>query len=256
MVALVAAVLSSSRYIEALRGFIRRRLDPNAYLGLYATIGIALLWVMVWAFRELLDAVLDQEAIVHLDEAAAQWMHLHSTPTGDRLFAILTHLGSPVAWLIFIVVALLLVRLRRTMLLIAWLVANLGGKVVVETLKSTVQRTRPIYGAEYLHGHSYSFPSAHAMNSVIVYMMLAFVVVHLLGLTGVRRALVYFGAVVIILGVGFSRVYLGMHYPSDVIGGFVAGAACVTTCLTGYAIARRRIAGARDERVSARSQPA
>ena len=78
---------------SAVRGFIRRRLDPNAYLGLYATIGIAVLWAMVWVFSKLLDAVLDQEPIVRVDEAAAQWMNLHATPLGGRIFTAVTAFG-------------------------------------------------------------------------------------------------------------------------------------------------------------------
>lgn len=225
---------------SAVRGFIRRRLDPNAYLGLYATIGIALLWAMVWVFSKLLDAVLDKEPIVRVDEAAAQWMNLHTTPLGDRIFSAVTAFGFPVVWMIFVAVSALLWYRHRTALLIAWVVANLGGKGLVEILKSQVHRTRPIYGAEFLEGHSYSFPSAHAMSATISYLMLAFVVVHLYGLTGARRVLVYVVALVIIGAVGFSRIYLGVHYPSDVLGGFVAGGACVTASLTAYAVAHRR----------------
>ena len=78
------------------------------------------------------------------------------------------------------------------------------------------------------------------MSATISYMMLAFVVVHLYGLTGARRVVVYLVALVIVGAVGFSRIYLGVHYPSDVLGGFFAGGACVTACLTAYAVAHRR----------------
>src|SRR3982750_355447 len=98
MVASSAGVTRLAVTSSAIRGFIQRRLDPNATLGLYATIGIALLWAMVWAFSKLLDAVLDKEVIVTIDEVVANWMHQRTTPTGHRIFAAITQLGSPVAW--------------------------------------------------------------------------------------------------------------------------------------------------------------
>jgi membrane-associated phospholipid phosphatase len=97
-----------------------------------------------------------------------------------------------------------------------------------------------VYGAAYLTGHSYSFPSGHAMGSIIGIGMLLYV----LGLYWHPSRLVRIASIVaacIFVGlVGVSRVYLGVHYPSDVMGGWAAGAAWMAVCVSGASFALHR----------------
>ena len=178
--------------------------------------------------------MLDNDALVHWDRSANVWFHLHATATGLSAFDAITQIGLPGVWIVFAIVAILLWYRRHLSLLILWLAANLGGALIDSALKILIHRARPQYAAVYLRGHSYSFPSGHTMGSTICYLVLAFILAQTLIWTGPRRILAYVSAALLILLIGFSRLYLSVHYPSDVLGGLIAGAAWVVACLTVY----------------------
>jgi undecaprenyl-diphosphatase len=232
---------SSAGRFQRTRRFNAARMDPKAYLGLHATLGFVGAALALWLFGALLDAVLDDATLVRWDMAAAAAVHGRATAAGLRLFDVVTQLGSPAAMGLLGAVGVVVLWHRglRTML-VAWLAAFGGGLLLDQALKLSVHRNRPQYGAAYLHGHSYSFPSGHAMGSTIGYGVLAYVLVSLWTPLRSRRALAYGVAALLAILVGLSRVYLGVHYPSDVVGGWAAGAAWLTVCLTGAGIARRR----------------
>ena len=110
----------------------------------------------------------------------------------------------------------------------AWVMAwVMGGAVVLDNaLKYGFQRARPIpfFGVV---PNSYSFPSGHALFSFCLYVALAGIAVQRASSAWIR-ALVWISAAGLIALVGLSRIYLGMHYPSDVIGGYLAGACWVS----------------------------
>jgi undecaprenyl-diphosphatase len=212
------------------RDFVAARLDPKSHLGLGLTLRLAGFALAIWAFSGLLDAVLDNETLVRIDRVVEAWFHVHSTPAGLSIFNVVTQIGLPVADVVIGLVALALLYRREYPLLVAWLFANLGGKLIEYVIKNTVHRTRPQYAAEFLNGVSYSFPSGHTMGSTICYLMLAYIVAARPGATSRTRWIAFGVAAAIIFIVAFSRVYLGVHYPTDVAGGFAAGMAWLTAC--------------------------
>lgn len=212
------------------RDFIAARFDPTSHTGLGLTLRLVIFALAVWVFSGLLDAVLDNETIARLDRVVESWFHVHSTAAGLAAFDVVTQFGSPVVDVVIGAVALFLLYRREYPLLVTWLFANLGGKVIEYVIKNTVHRTRPQYAAEFLNGVSYSFPSGHTMGSTICYLMLAYIVGAWPGATPRRRWVAFVVAAVVIFAVAFSRVYLGVHYPSDVAGGFAAGMAWLTAC--------------------------
>lgn len=219
-----------SRFAGRTRAFVRARLDPHSHLGLGLTLRLVLFVAAVWAFGGLLDAVLDNATLVRIDLAVAGWFHGHTTPAGLRIFAVVTQFGSPVVNVLVVVVAFFLWRRGDWPLLWTWLAANVGGKVIEYTLKSTVHRTRPEYAVEYLHGRSYSFPSGHTMGSTICYLFLAYIIAIQPHAAPTLRRVVFLGAAFMIAIVALSRLYLGVHYPTDVAGGFAAGLAWLSLC--------------------------
>ena len=223
-------VVGHSSLTRRARDFIAARFDPRSHTGLGLTLRLAGFALAVWAFSGLLDAVLDNATIARLDRIVESWFHVHSTAAGLEAFDVVTQLGSPVVDVVIGVVALFLLYRRAYPLLVTWLFANLGGKVIEYVIKNTVHRTRPQYAAEFLNGVSYSFPSGHTMGSTICYLMLAYIVAEWPGATSRRRWIAFIAAAVLIVAIAFSRVYLGVHYPSDVAGGFAAGMAWLTAC--------------------------
>lgn len=217
---------------------MRERLDPRAALGLRLTIWLGVAAIVTWAFGWLLEEVLDAESLGRWDERAIEWMHAHQTPLGDRVFQIITLLGLPGVVIVSLVVALYLYRRHAWLLLTGWIAANAGGGVLDQVLKLSVHRARPPFASAFFHGHSSSFPSGHAMSSTVCYVMLAYVITRLMTLPRARQTALYVLGAGLALLIGFSRLYLAVHYPSDVVGGHLAGAAWLVICVTGVEIGR------------------
>jgi len=138
-----------------------------------------------------------------------------------------------------VLVAVVLLVQRNWLTLAAWSVVVLGGEVLNLLLKDLFARPRPSFEHPLVVDTSYSFPSGQAMESVVVYGMLAYFVVLTSRAWG-KRAVAVCGAAMIVLLIGFGRVYLSAHYVSDVVGGFAAGGAWLTAVITAWEAMRRR----------------
>lgn len=216
--------------MERVREFLTARFDPESQVGLGLTISVVIFALAVWALSGLLDAILDNDTLVRTDALVESWFHANATPGGLRIFTAITQLGSVVVFVVAVVVAVYLWRRRQMLLLWNWLGALLGYMLVEYVLKLTVQRPRPQYSAAYLHGRSYSFPSGHTMAATVCYLLLAYFIASRPRTTPTVRITVFVVASVLILAVALSRLYLGVHYPSDVIGGMAAGLAWLSVC--------------------------
>jgi membrane-associated phospholipid phosphatase len=241
--------------------FVAARLDPKAYLGLHVTIGLGVVALSLWLFGAVLEEVLDNAAVVRMDVATMRWVGAHVTPFGLRVFGIVTRLGDvPVIPIIAMVGAFVLWRERRRLLLVCWTSAFVGGVALSQMLKRLVHRARPELAMQHLHIMSFSFPSGHTMAATIGYGMLGYMLVTHWKPRRLRRRFIVLGAVTLPLMVGVSRLYLGVHFPTDVLGGFAAGTAWLAICVTGMTIARKTPAvtpAARDpERVEGSRVPA
>ncbi|MCP3101030.1 phosphatase PAP2 family protein [Myxococcus sp. K15C18031901] len=167
-----------------------------------------------------------------------------STPRGPRWLRVaaqdVTALGgAPVLVLMTVCVCgfLLLARRYRTLMLV--LAATVGGTLLNGLLKRFFARPRPSVVPHLTEVMTTSFPSGHAMLSATVYLTLGALLAQL---TERRRLKAYLLAVSLLLSclVGLSRVYLGVHYPTDVLGGWVAGLAwALVTALVARALRRR-----------------
>jgi undecaprenyl-diphosphatase len=181
---------------------------------------IALAAMLFFAF--LADRIYNQEAFA-LDTFANPFLHSIASPTLDLVMNAITTLGAVQGVGVALIVAIALLLYRNLRAEALFLLVAIGGSVALNgTLKLVVERPRPpLPWAHVLP--DYSFPSGHSMNSFVFYLAIAIIVWVTFG----RRA----GAIAVAVGlliafaVGFSRVYLGYHYPSDVIGGYAAGLA-------------------------------
>ena len=214
------------------RHFLAARFDRKSQLGIGLTASVVACALAIWALSGLLDAILDNDALVRWDAIVNNWFHQHATAGGLRFFDALTQVGSFGVAAVVVVVAFLLWRARARLLFWFWLGANIGGSIVEYVLKTSIHRSRPQYGAVYLHGHSYSFPSGHTMASTICYLLLAWLISSYPASRPVTRRVTWALAVLLVASIAFSRLYLGVHYPSDVLGGFAAGSGWLAICAT------------------------
>jgi membrane-associated phospholipid phosphatase len=193
---------------------------PSA-LGLLITTGCSCLFVA------LAMGVLSGDPLVDFDR-----------PTNS--FRVVSVLGSLEALaLVGVLVAVALLVQRNWLTLAAWSVVVLGGEVLNLLLKDLFARPRPSFEHPLVVDTSYSFPSGQAMESVVVYGMLAYFVLLTSRAWG-KRAVAVCGAAMIVLLIGFGRVYLGAHYVSDVVGGFAAGGAWLSAVIAVWEAMRRR----------------
>jgi undecaprenyl-diphosphatase len=118
-------------------------------------------------------------------------------------------------------------------------ISVLGGEVLDQLLKLLFHRPRPEPFFGFREPITYSFPSGHAITACSFYLVLAAILsarVH----SRLAKAALWAPAAILAAGIGFSRVYLGVHYPSDVIAGYAAAVVWIVSLDRGYTVWRRR----------------
>ena len=208
--------------------------------------------LFTWGFVSLTGEILEGETR-HFDEAVLLSLRQssdHAIPVGPpwltKVMTDLTALGGTtvLALITLLVLIYLLLRgARRTAAFVA--VSILGAWLLSSGLKLGIARPRPDLVPHLVEVYDLSFPSGHAMLSAISYLTLG----ALLHRIEERPALKLFFPVTALLltfAIGFSRVYLGVHYPTDVIGGWAAGMAWASLSW----LAARRLLGHRDPAAS------
>lgn len=227
-------------------GFIRAILEWIARNELSVLLALFALSASIWAFIELADTVMEGEtqqfdnwavqALRQADDPAVpigpRWLSevgRDVTALGGHTF--LTLLTAAVTGFLWIR------RIYADMLLV--LAATIGGALLTAILKSSFDRPRPDLVPHLALTYTSSFPSGHAMLSATVFLTLGV----LLGSFVRERVLqAYFLIVAVLLTVlvGMSRVYLGVHYPTDVLTGWVAGLAWAIACWLVARLLRKR----------------
>jgi len=155
------------------------------------------------------------------------WLHARAIPTLTEGMIAVSFAGAPsTLTLVTLVIIFVLVLRHRYADAVAWATVVLGGNLLNICLKHLVQRGRPVFEDPTLSLPTYSFPSGHAMAATVFYGLLAVYATNHAGEQSSRRAAIaiVFAAVVITL-VCFSRVYLGLHFVSDVVAGVAEGIA-------------------------------
>lgn len=159
------------------------------------------------------------------DERVLQWLARHRTPALDEIMLEITGLGNGTVLLMLVgIVSVFLWLTRHRWSVYILLVGVIGGQILSRLLKNAFDRDRPSVIEWVDQVSSPSFPSGHAMGSFIAYGAVAYLVTRLEPTPALRR-FTWVVAALLIGGIGISRMYLGVHYPSDVIAGFVGGLA-------------------------------
>lgn len=229
-----------SRAVAAVRRWLAQR-DAVLMLALFITV------VLLFGFVELAEAVgegsvgFERSLMLALREPGAP-----NDPVGPRwfeqLWLDLTVLGNPdILALLGLIVLGYLAMLREWRTALVFAIALVGGGLGSTLLKHAFERARPEVITRLVEVASPSFPSGHSLMAAVVYptlgAMLARLVQH------VRLKLYLLGvSIVLMVLIGASRVYLGVHYPSDVLAGWMLGLGWATLCWTVLrALQRRRV---------------
>jgi undecaprenyl-diphosphatase len=210
----------------------------HAAVGTFLLLSFAALLAGVAGFAALADAVTEGETEA-VDRAVLLWLHQRGNARLDDFALNVTALGSGVV--VGLVCALAGVYLwgsrHRYSAVLLWVA--LGGSWILSSfLKATFNRPRPdLFEWRTPHAFQASFPSGHSITAMVGYATLAYLVARLLPQRGLRWLTV--GAAALIVGlVGWSRMYLGVHWPSDVLGGYATGLAWASFCGLGLSAVR------------------
>jgi membrane-associated phospholipid phosphatase len=202
---------------------------------------VALLFGMVGAIAALWAAVSASATVGAADFAIAGEVSAAATQPFTDLVIAVTTLGATQVILLVTAIGLgVLAALRHWRGFVTLALSVAATEAVVELVKVLVERPRPPEADALTHASGFSFPSGHAATAVAVYAVIALLLAG--GCCGRRRVALLIVGGLVVLGVGLSRVYLGVHYPTDVLAGWLTGAALA---LGSWLVAARlRIPGA------------
>jgi membrane-associated phospholipid phosphatase len=196
----------------------------SAILLLALAVGVGALVLFTWVAEEMLEG-----ATARFDMGVRMWVHGFASPAMTTTMRFITDLGS-LGLFIAAVVAIVIFLRTGWKRAAGWLLLSLAGATVLSlSLKYGFHRPRPVpfFGVA---PHSYSFPSGHSLFSLCFYGTLA-------GLINARvrslwlHIVVWAAAALLVLAIGMSRIYLGVHYPSDVVAGYLAALVWVSSLI-------------------------
>lgn len=179
----------------------------------------------------MLDHKLDTPSLRHFDLSLQTRIHEWASPSLTRCMLALTWIGSIKIFATSLAVVLLfLLQRKRHHAVVLLALTMLGAFALNETLKLHFHRPRPHVLWSIGDEHTFSFPSGHSLFSLVLYGTLSYLALHHAA-TLTRRLSILAPAILLILGIGLSRIYLGMHFPSDVLAGYVTGALWLGTII-------------------------
>lgn len=219
--------------ISSIRDFLFQKLkDYNEKLPYLIIVILALIMVIggINLFVELTDT-LKTEMLSDIDRQITQYVTSFRTPSLTKFFIFVTDIGDLYGYisviLIYFIISYVIYRRKRfviqsTLVLIVAITSNL-------ILKRFIDRARP--GVEHMVSvETLSYPSGHAMSAMAFYGFLIYLFTKFRMNKYLRMAIIAVLAF-LILSIGISRIYLGVHYPSDIAGGYIAGLIWVVFCI-------------------------
>ena len=223
------------RYAEkypSISRFLRNRLTPDERFGLYLTVGFSSALLFSLFFFKIVDALVDQAVIVQMDVRVLNLVQIFRSDGFNQVMLFTTYLGK--GEVVTLGIALLLiffVLINRRHYILAFIVSAGGGEIFVSITKHLTHRSRPPLGSALYAESGFSFPSGHTFIAVAFYGLLTYVLMR--RFRGKWKKLAIFAAgILVIFAIGYSRIYLGVHWFSDVIGSYALGFAWVSIIIT------------------------
>ena len=239
-------------------GQLTRYLTTHALLAVTAILGGLVILALTAASAGVYDAVAEKDGVSGLDQPILDHVIAMRTPLANQVLTVFTHLGGLLLMtLITSAVTLLMVwRWRSLTPLILMIIAVAGSLTFTTVGKAIVGRARPpLSDAVPPYEHAFSFPSGHTLNSTVIAGMVAYLVASRLSRLAIALCVVL--AVVWAVAMGFSRIFLGHHWLTDVIFAWFLGLAWLAVLITAHrmVLALRRADSSREPSL-APSRPA
>jgi membrane-associated phospholipid phosphatase len=212
--------------------FVKSRFNINKRNGLYLTIGTIITAVFLFIFFNLIEDIFDASSLLIFDKNIIRVIESIRTPFLNKIMAFITYMGNIYAVAIsFLIMVILLIILKKWRYLYSLLISFSSSAIFVVLIKNIIGRQRPPIENALIVLKDFSFPSGHSYFAVAFYGLSIYFVFDILT-NKILRALVIIFGTVLVLSLGFSRLYLGVHWPSDVFAGFAVAIALITTIIT------------------------
>lgn len=216
------------------------RLAQSEYLFLHLSIGLLISFAVIGIFGSITEDIVEGSPLTRFDEMVAIRMHDAVGQTALEAFRVLSATGSARAMSLLLVVgALVLLARRRTLDFLAWVAAFLGGALLDVALRAVVRRSELPFAADVVAGWRTGLASGHALGALVGFGMLAYLLVVSTRRRSAQVATVT-AALLIVVAIAVSRLFLGVHYVSDMAAGIAAGMLWLTTCISGLEIAKQQ----------------
>jgi membrane-associated phospholipid phosphatase len=231
-----------------------RHLDPRTAAGLVLSVGLAALAAASASFGVVYDAVVEGDGVATLDRPVHDWLAGHREPGLTAVMRLITDLGGTPALIVLAVLTAAVAGRRdrswRPVVLVA--VTAIGSTLITIAGKIAVHRPRPSLAAAVYDQGGYSFPSGHSLNSAAIYGAAAVLVWQLAA--GLRtRIWTAAMAILLVLLVGLSRMYLGVHWLTDVLAAYALGLGWLALVVTTVRMVQHRGAATEPQPVGASS---
>jgi membrane-associated phospholipid phosphatase len=224
---------------QKLKRFVQVRLSSKGFPGLYLPLALLTLIAATWLFGAIAEDVVTGDPLTVVDVRFSAWLHAHSAATLTNVMRIVTYAHSPLGVSIMTIALSAYWWARRLRYwVLTFILAVFGGMLLNVFLKHLFLRPRPYFDNPILTLTTYSFPSGHTMMATVFYGTLCAFVVSV-ARNWLWRTLAISIALFMIALVGFSRIYLGVHYLSDVLAAIAEGLAWLASCLITVATIRR-----------------
>jgi len=191
-------------------------------------------WVWLIALVVLLIllavAVRHDNPLVRLDDHLLHTLYAGDHPAVVDAARIVSYLGDEVLYPLVILLAIWLLVRRQFGAAALWIGGVIGAKIVSDSIKIIVARPRPVWEPMLITEDTFAFPSGHALMSFATYGLLVYLVWHTPRLAR-WRGVCTGAAVILVLLIGCCRMLLGLHYLSDVLGGYLVSAIWLLVCI-------------------------
>lgn len=204
---------------------LAHRLPAYEVAGIALLVGSAVVVALAAGFTAVLEDVLEGDGITGIDRPAAGWVATHRELWLTAALRMITEVGGavPLAALAALTCAAVVWR-RRSWPPVALALAGVSGvALVIVTAKALVVRDRPHISFAVIAEDGYSFPSGHATGTAAIAFLSAWMLTRWLITSWTGRVIAWTVAIGLAAVIGFSRVYLGVHYVSDVVAGWLLG---------------------------------
>ncbi len=219
------------------------RLDPDKRLGLELTLWAVAAFVVIVPFGLLLALVRSHSSgLESADQNVAVNAHTLAVhhPGLVRFLQDVSNVGAPHTFWVLVAVLTVVLVVRRAARLALWAAVTMAGAALLDNvIKTVADRARPHFSNPVASAPGKSFPSGHALESLVGVAIILIVVVPLM--RPVWRWVTLAVATVLLVLIGFARVTLGVHYLSDVLGGWVFAAGWVAATCAGFRIWRKSV---------------